>query len=112
QVLLSAGRWKLLLEAQGANIPLFPAIRLTFIGCMFSTIIPGTVGGDVLKLFYLRSYYDDAAAGIVSLAADRITGLLALLLLGAGPAAMILLTHSGSATLTSLCWAVLLTGFA
>lgn len=112
QVFLSSIRWRWLLRAQGADISVASAIRLTLTGCAFSTIIPGTVSGDVVKLYYLRSFNIDSGLGIASLAADRIAGLLGLILLGAGPAVFLLSTDPGETFLTTLSRALIATGAA
>ena len=46
-------RWKILLEVKhGKKLPLLPMIKLTWIGMFFSSILPGAVTGDLLKILY------------------------------------------------------------
>lgn len=84
QVALTAWRWKLLLEAQEIWLPYRRAWGLTMVGALFNVVIPGAVGGDLIKGYYITR----AAPGRKSHAAttilmDRVVGLLGLLLLGA-----------------------------
>ena len=47
-----AYRWKSLLEVAEIPIGVIDAIKLTFIGNFFSQLIPGMVGGDLLKAYF------------------------------------------------------------
>jgi uncharacterized membrane protein YbhN (UPF0104 family) len=84
QVGLTAWRWKLLLEAQEIWLPYKRAWGLTMVGMLFNVVIPGAVGGDLIKGYYITR----AAPGRKSHAAttilmDRVVGLIGLLFLGA-----------------------------
>ncbi len=84
QVGISAWRWNLLLRAQDIQLPYRRAWGLTMIGMLFNVVIPGAVGGDLVKGYYITR----AAAGRKSHAAttllmDRVVGLIGLLFLGA-----------------------------
>jgi len=83
QVCISAWRWQLLLHAQEIRLPYSRAYGLTMIGMLFNVVIPGAVGGDLVKGYYITR----AAAGRKSHAAttvvmDRVVGLIGLLFLG------------------------------
>jgi len=52
-ILLGAWRWQILLAAQEVKIGYFLALRLTFVGMFFSTFIPGSTGGDLVKAYYV-----------------------------------------------------------
>jgi uncharacterized membrane protein YbhN (UPF0104 family) len=84
QVGITAWRWKLLLEAQEIWLPYGRAWGLTMVGMLFNVVIPGAVGGDLIKGYYITR----AASGRKSHAAttilmDRVVGLIGLLFLGA-----------------------------
>ena len=49
-----AYRWKSLLEVAEIPIGVIDAIKLTFIGNFFSQLIPGMVGGDLLKAYFCQ----------------------------------------------------------
>ncbi len=78
-VFVAAFRWRLLLEHR---YPLGRVFSLYFIGSFFNTILPGAVGGDAVKIYYL--YKDSGKGGdsMGSVLLDRSVGLLGLLLVG------------------------------
>lgn len=84
QVAITVWRWRLLLEAQEIWLPYRRAWGLTMIGMLFNVVIPGAVGGDLVKGYYITR----AASGRKSHAAttilmDRVVGLIGLLFVGA-----------------------------
>ena len=75
-------RWRILLRTQGVVITYFQALKLVFIGQFFNTVIPGTVSGDVVKIYYITQHHpqDKIAAGF-SVLMDRLVGLIFLVVL-------------------------------
>ncbi len=53
-LLTQTERFRLLLEAQGVQISRWHNIKLFLIGSFFNYVIPGGVGGDAIKAFYLH----------------------------------------------------------
>ena len=53
QVAISAWRWNLLLQAQEIQLAYRRAWGLTMIGMLFNVVIPGAVGGDLVKGYYI-----------------------------------------------------------
>jgi len=74
-VLIISVRWWLLLRMQGIRISRLEAVRLTFLGYFFSLVVPGTVGGDVVKAYYASKHTDRKAAALLSIFVDRVLGL-------------------------------------
>lgn len=77
-------RWKLLLEVKSqAKLPKKKIIGLTWIGLLFSSVLPGAVTGDVLKVVYAKDLDSTLSKTflITSALMDRIIGLLGLLFL-------------------------------
>jgi len=72
-------RWQLLLGVQGIKVPLASLFALNYIGFFFSNFLPGVVGGDLVKLYYLGRKTKKMSAVFSSVFMDRATGLLALL---------------------------------
>jgi uncharacterized protein (TIRG00374 family) len=70
---LYAWRWHQLLLASGVRIPVATAVRLHFIGIFASNFLPGTVGGDIVKVYYLgRNHgYRPVATSVLL---DRVLG--------------------------------------
>ena len=103
QVLINVWRWELLLRAQDLFIGLRQAFRLTLIGMLFNVVIPGAVGGDVIKAYYVaRDAAGRKAQAAGTILFDRIIGLLALLLLTAGAAVWNLSLIQSNRALTGL----------
>ena len=68
-------RWQKLLEVQEIVVPYWDAIRLTFIGFFFSTVIPGAVTGDVVKAYYVVRGRKKKAEAVVTILLDRVIGM-------------------------------------
>jgi uncharacterized protein (TIRG00374 family) len=73
-----AFRWRFLLAIQGLHITLFRACQLTLLGMFFNNVVPGTIGGDLVKAWYVGKRYNAPAGALLSVALDRIIGLLQL----------------------------------
>lgn len=77
-------RWKMLLEVKSqGKLPKKKLIGLTWIGLLFSSVLPGAVTGDVLKVVYAKDLDSTLSKTflITSALMDRIIGLLGLLFL-------------------------------
>ena len=54
-ILITSWRWKILVEIKSEKkLPIIPVVKLTWIGAFFSSVLPGIVTGDIVKLFYAR----------------------------------------------------------
>ena len=81
-LLITFFRWHTLVRAQGMVFSFRDAVRLGFIGNIFNLVIPGAVGGDVIKAGFLcRMQPDKKPRAVASMVLDRILGLLGLILL-------------------------------
>jgi uncharacterized protein (TIRG00374 family) len=81
--LLAVSRIMLLLKTIGYSLRFSHGFKLTMIGNFFNMVIPGAVGGDLVKGFYLFKDEDDSkgrSSGIVIM--DRVLGLFALICIG------------------------------
>lgn len=82
QITITGIRWYLLLRSQKIRIPFRDTMALNFIGTLFNTVIPGAVGGDVMKGYYLsRRAPGQRALAVTTLFVDRILGLMALMMM-------------------------------
>lgn len=80
---LSALRIVFLLRTVDIALTFTQAFRLTMIGNFFNIVIPGMVGGDIVKGYYLAKFEEDRkgrSSGIIIV--DRVVGLFALLIIG------------------------------
>lgn len=83
-VLVAGARWWWLLRANGLAVTLLEALRFTWIGVFFNTVVPGATGGDVVKALYIMKHCPgQRAPAIVSVLVDRVLGLASLAILGA-----------------------------
>jgi len=83
-ILLTTVRWKILLEIKSSTtLRLSTMTRLTWIGVFFSSVLPGIVTGDVVKLVYAKDLDKNLSKTylLTSALMDRIIGLIGLLLL-------------------------------
>lgn len=84
QAFASSFRWKFLLETKtSGSIRVKEMAKLTWIGLFFSSILPGAVTGDLIKLVYAKDLDKDLSRSflITSALIDRIFGLIGLLIL-------------------------------
>ncbi|HEY64900.1 MAG TPA: flippase-like domain-containing protein [Caldilineae bacterium] len=80
---LRAWRWDVFLAASDIHVPVSVLTRWYFIGGFFNTVLPTGLGGDVVKTYVLARYSSRPGAAAGSVFADRFSGILALLLIGA-----------------------------
>ena len=73
--LVIAVRWWLLLRAQSIHIELLAAFRLHFLGLFYNNIMPSSVGGDLLKAWYVTKHTEKRLEGALSVFIDRVVGL-------------------------------------
>jgi uncharacterized protein (TIRG00374 family) len=75
QIFLGSWRWYLLNSAQQINLDFFSTFIATYIGSAFNNILPGAIGGDFVRWFYLARKIPDKKNGVLfSLFLDRILG--------------------------------------
>jgi uncharacterized protein (TIRG00374 family) len=112
----SSLRWRLLAQAQGFDGSLFRYVAYYFIGMFFNLALPTSVGGDVVRVWYLAGQEGSGPvagrrlAALVSVLAERVNGVVVLVALVCVSAlfcpiplkAWIIWTVVGIATLTIL----------
>jgi glycosyltransferase 2 family protein len=73
---LMAVRWLCLLRWQGVPAPWTSVVRIQCIGIFFSSFMPGAVGGDLVKAYYIaRENKSHRTRAILSIVVDRLVGL-------------------------------------
>jgi len=80
-LLIVAYRFWFLLKSQGVHITVWEAVRLTFLGQFFNMVVPGTVGGDLVKAWYVSKHTHRTAGVLVTIFIDRVIGLIELVLM-------------------------------
>jgi uncharacterized protein (TIRG00374 family) len=76
--LLTFVRWYWLVRAIEPSFRFDVAIVLGFIGNLFNLLIPGAIGGDLIKAAYLAKMDVNKTRAIASMVIDRLIGLLGL----------------------------------
>jgi uncharacterized protein (TIRG00374 family) len=74
-------RWWLLLRTQSIFISLAAAVRLNFLGWFYNNFMPGSVGGDLLRAWYVTKHTEKRFEAALSVFIDRIIGLLSTLVI-------------------------------
>lgn len=78
-------RWQLFLKMLHLRVGFGEVTRLFFIGAFFNQFLPGTTGGDVVRVIYLmRDHPENKTAGFLSVAIDRLLAVLVLVAMGLG----------------------------
>lgn len=79
-LLVSALRWRVLLRIQDVSIGVAESFRLGFLGELFNTLIPGMIGGDAVKAYYVARHTQRKTPVVVSVLVDRLMGVCGLAL--------------------------------
>ncbi len=80
-LILTFYRWYILVRAQDLPFRMVDAIRLGFIGNLFSILLPGSVGGDLIKAGFIAKEQRYRTRAVATIVVDRIIGLLGLVVL-------------------------------
>ena len=112
-LLVTFVRWYCLVTALELPFRFRDAIRLGFIGNVFNLVIPGAVGGDVIKAAFLCREQEKKTQAVASMVIDRALGLLGLFVLASIFGAFI---WSGAPRdvrlLVAIAWIMVTCGFA
>jgi uncharacterized protein (TIRG00374 family) len=100
--LVSSLRWQLLARPLGFHLPLRRYLSIYYIGMFFNLVLPTSVGGDVVRAWYLDGKSGRRVDAFVSVIADRVSGVVILLLL-----ALFALPFRPPAIPAWMTWAVL-----
>lgn len=110
--LLSFVRWHILLVALGINVRLGETLRLGALGFALNFVSPGSIGGDFFKAIFLaHGKPKQRTEAIASIVADRVMGLVTMLVVASGGILALGLLKSSSGSLRLLCQLMLLLTF-
>jgi uncharacterized protein (TIRG00374 family) len=76
-------RWWVLLRVQGININLWAAFKLHLLGLFYNNFLPTSVGGDVLRAWYVTKHTDKRLEAVLSVFVDRAIGFSGLIAMAA-----------------------------
>jgi len=81
-VFITFYRWKLLLKGQNIILSNKDAISLGFIGLFFTSVLPGAVGGDLIKSVYIaKKVKTNKTSSVLTVLVDRVIGAAALVVI-------------------------------
>lgn len=77
-------RWRTLLHCGGFHIGFFKAIQLQLTGFFFNATMPGAIGGDLMKVYYvIRENQNHSKSNVfMTVILDRVLGLIGLFSIG------------------------------
>ena len=80
-----AFRWVILLRVHGVFIGFYQAVKLTYLGLFYNNMMPGAVGGDLLKGWYITHHSEKGRRleAVVTVFVDRLSGLIGMILVAA-----------------------------
>ena len=80
-IVLGLLRWHMVLRMQGLNLSLLRTAEISFVAHFFNSFLLGSTGGDLLKAYYAaRETHHKKTEAVVTVLADRLIGLFAMLL--------------------------------
>jgi uncharacterized protein (TIRG00374 family) len=82
--LIFVSRWSLLLRVQSIRIGFWPAVRLHFLGLFYNNCLPGSIGGDLPRAWYVTKHTDKKLEAALSVFVDRVIGLTGMLIMAFG----------------------------
>jgi uncharacterized protein (TIRG00374 family) len=78
---LGVVRWRLVLKAQGLELSLARATRISLVAQFFNAFLLGSTGGDLIKAYYAaRETHHRKTEAVTTVFVDRLVGLWAMLL--------------------------------
>ena len=80
-IFVASIRLRLIIEAQGIPVTYNESASLTFIGYFFNNFLPTSIGGDVVKGFYLSNKTHNKIGSYASVLVDRVIGLITMILM-------------------------------
>ncbi|MCK4998042.1 MAG: flippase-like domain-containing protein [Anaerohalosphaera sp.] len=81
--LLFVLRWRLLSSVQSVHFGYWAGLRLHFLGLFYNNLLPSSIGGDIIRAWYVTHHCDSdkREEAVLSVFVDRAVGLLGLLLM-------------------------------
>ncbi len=79
--LIFVARWYLLLSVQSIRIGYWTAVKLHLLGLFYNNCLPTSVGGDLLRAWYVTHHTDKKLQAALSVFVDRLVGLIGMLIM-------------------------------
>lgn len=78
-ILITFYRWYVLVRAQDLPFTIRSALRLGLIGLYWSTFLPGSIGGDIIKAAFITREQSRRTVAVATVLLDRVIGLCGLI---------------------------------
>src|SRR5262249_46299098 len=79
-IVIGGWRWYVLNSAQNIHLSFYKSVFATYVGAAFNNLLPSSVGGDVVHLFYVfKNVPHKKNEAILTVFSDRVLGFLAVL---------------------------------
>ncbi len=79
--MIFVARWLLLLRVQSIYIGFWTAFRLHLLGIFYNNCLPTSVGGDLIRAWYVTTHTDKKLEAALSVFVDRIVGLTGMIIM-------------------------------
>jgi glycosyltransferase 2 family protein len=109
-ILLSAWRWRLLLEAQHVKVPYWRLVNSYLVATFFNNFLPSNIGGDVIRIRDTAAQAGSKTLATTIVLMDRGLGLLGLLCVAAIGASVASAAGGHPPVLASVLWLTLAAG--
>lgn len=74
-------RWYWLLRSQEIDVGLGPAVKVNFLGLFYNNFLLSSIGGDVLRAWYITRHTHKRLEAVFSVLIDRLIGLVTIMLM-------------------------------
>lgn len=108
--LISAIRWRILIQAQGDRVPLLFLVQSYLVGMFFNLFLPGRIGGDVVRIWDSSRYSRSVSKSSAVVVVERLQGILVLFGFALA-AALLRLRFAGRYPVIWIALGISLTGF-
>jgi uncharacterized protein (TIRG00374 family) len=102
-MLMTTIRWNLILKNQDIHLPIKRVFVLNMVGQFYNSFLPGSTGGDFAKAYLASRQTPHKIRAVISVAVDRVIGLLALVVMGGLMATFLWLKSDPTSPTASIC---------
>ena len=81
QVFIATIRWRLVLQCQKINLDYKNILQILWVGLFFNQAMPSSVGGDVIRGYYLKKQGITLGSATLGVLMDRLFGMMGLVIL-------------------------------
>lgn len=96
-------RWNLILRNQDIHLPITRVFVINMVGLFYNSFFPGSTGGDFPKAYLASRLTPHKIRAVISVAIDRIIGLLALVVMGGAMASYLWIASDPGTPTASIC---------